>query len=162
MKKTIYLAGGCFWGVEAYFKDIEGVIDTSVGYANGKTENTQYELLDQTDHAETVEVLYDGDRESLKRILEYFYYIVDPFAVNKQGNDTGRQYRTGIYSKDKKDLEYAQSFLEKKQENEEREIKIEVKDLENFIKAEDYHQDYLDKNPQGYCHIDLTDRPDLV
>lgn len=162
MKKTIYLAGGCFWGVEAYFKDIEGVIDTNVGYANGKTKDTKYELLDKTDHAETVKVDYDGDRKSLKRILEYFYYIVDPFTVNKQGNDTGRQYRTGIYSKDDKDLEYAQDFLDKKQENEDRKIRIEVKDLQNFIKAEDYHQDYLDKNPQGYCHIDLTDKPDLV
>lgn len=160
--KKIYLAGGCFWGVEAYFKDIEGVESTLVGYANGNTKDTSYEKLYKTNHAETVEILYDGKEESLKRILEYFYYIIDPFSINKQGNDVGSQYRSGIFSKDEKDLELSRKFLDQKQKNEDRKIQIKVEKLENFVKAEDYHQDYLDKNPNGYCHINLLDKPNLV
>lgn len=159
--KKIYLAGGCFWGVEAYFKDIKGVESTLVGYANGNTENTSYENLYKTNHAETVELIYDGKEESLKRILEYFYYIIDPFSINKQGNDVGSQYRSGIFSNDKKDLEFSRKFLDQKQKNESRKIQIKVEKLENFIKAEDYHQNYLEKNPNGYCHINLLDKPDL-
>ena len=159
--KKIYLAGGCFWGVEAYFKDIKGVEDTLVGYANGNCEKTTYENLYQTHHAETVEIIYDEKEESLKRILEYFYYIIDPFSINKQGNDVGLQYRSGIFSKDNYDLEFSKKFLEEKQKNEDRKIQIKVEKLENFVKAEDYHQDYLEKNPNGYCHIDLLDKPNL-
>lgn len=160
--KKIYLAGGCFWGVEAYFKDIEGVESTLVGYANGNTKDTSYEKLYKINHAETVEIKYDGKEESLKRILEYFYYIIDPFSINKQGNDIGLQYRSGIFSKDEKDLEFARRFLDQKQKNEDRKIQIRVEKLENFVKAEDYHQDYLDKNPNGYCHINLLDKPNLA
>ncbi|MSS77267.1 peptide-methionine (S)-S-oxide reductase MsrA [Anaerococcus sp. AGMB00486] len=161
MKKIIYLAGGCFWGVEAYFKDIKGVKNTKVGYANGNTEKTSYEDLKQTDHAETVAVQFDGDEKTLKRILDYFYYIIDPFSINKQGNDVGRQYRTGIYADDELNLSFAKKFLEEKQKNEDRKIMVEVDKLLNFVVAEDYHQDYLEKNPRGYCHIDLLDKPDL-
>lgn len=159
--KKIYLAGGCFWGVEAYFKDIKGVEGSLVGYANGNSEKTTYENLYQTHHAETVEIIYDAKEESLKRILEYFYYIIDPFSINKQGNDVGLQYRSGIFSKDNYDLEFSKKFLEEKQKNEDRKIQIKVEKLENFVKAEDYHQDYLEKNPNGYCHIDLLDKPNL-
>ena len=93
--------------------------------------------------------------------MEYIYYIIDPFSINKQGNDIGRQYRSGIFSKDEKDLEFAKEFLEEKQKNEERKIQIQVEKLKNYIKAEEYHQDYLKKNPNGYCHVNLLDRPDL-
>ncbi|MFO3716546.1 peptide-methionine (S)-S-oxide reductase MsrA [Anaerococcus cruorum] len=161
MIKEIYLAGGCFWGVEAYFKEIEGVVDTEVGYANGKTEQTTYEEVPVTDHAETVHIKYDDEVISLEKLLEYLYYIIDPFSVDKQGNDRGRQYRTGIYSINVEDLEKAREFLDKKQANEDNEIKVEVEELKNFIVAEDYHQDYLEKNPTGYCHINLNDRPSL-
>ncbi len=161
MIKTIYLAGGCFWGVEAYFKNIDGIVDTEVGYANGKTDKTTYEEVARTDHAETVEVKYDDEVIGLEEILEYLYYIIDPFSINKQGNDRGRQYRTGIYSNDKEVLEEVQNFLDKKQENEEKEIQVEVEELKNFVLAEEYHQDYLDKNPTGYCHINLNDVPSL-
>ncbi len=161
MIKEIYLAGGCFWGVEAYFKEIEGVVDTEVGYANGKTEQTTYEEVPVTDHAETVHIKYDDEVISLEKLLEYLYYIIDPFSVDKQGNDRGRQYRTGIYSINVEDLEKAREFLDKKQANEDNEIKVEVEELKNFIGAEDYHQDYLEKNPTGYCHINLNDRPSL-
>lgn len=161
MTKQIYLAGGCFWGVEAYFKEIDGVVDTEVGYANGKTEQTTYEEVPATDHAETVDIKYDDEKISLEDLLEYLYYIIDPFSIDKQGNDRGRQYRTGIYSTNAEDLEKAREFLDKKQASADEEIKVEVEELKNFIIAEDYHQDYLDKNPTGYCHINLNDRPDF-
>ncbi len=161
MKQIIYLAGGCFWGVDAYFKEIEGVDKTQVGYANGLTEDTFYENLKNSDHAETVKVTYDDSKISLERLLEYFYYIIDPFSVNKQGGDMGRQYRTGIYSEDGKTLEKVRKFLEEKQKNEEEQIQVEVEKLKNYIKAEEYHQDYLKKNPNGYCHVNLLDRPDF-
>ena len=161
MKQTIYLAGGCFWGVDAYFKQIEGVEKTQAGYANGLTEDTFYENLKNSDHAETVKVTYDDSKISLERLLEYFYYIIDPFSVNKQGADMGRQYRTGIYSEDGQTLEKVRKFLEEKQKNEEEQIQVEVEKLKNYIKAEEYHQDYLKKNPNGYCHVNLLDRPDF-
>lgn len=161
MIKEIYLAGGCFWGVEAYFKEIKGVVDTEVGYANGKTEQTTYEEVAATDHAETVHIKYDDEVISLEKLLEYLYYIIDPFSVDKQGNDRGRQYRTGIYSTNAEDLEKAREFLNEKQTGADDKIQVEVEELKNFIVAEDYHQDYLDKNPTGYCHINLNDRPNL-
>ena len=159
MKQTIYLAGGCFWGVDAYFKNIEGVVET--GYANGKTTETFYENLKNSDHAETVKVTYDDSLTTLSKLLEYFYYIIDPFSVNKQGADTGRQYRTGIYATDKNTLEEVESFIENKQKDEDQKIQIEVEELENYIKAEEYHQDYLKKNPNGYCHVNLLDIPEV-
>lgn len=161
MIKEIYLAGGCFWGVEAYFKEINGVVDTEVGYANGKSDQTNYQEVAMTDHAETVLVKYNDEVISLEKLLEYLYYIIDPYSINKQGNDKGRQYRTGIYSKDDKDVEFAKDFLNKKQKESDKEIRVEVEDLRNFVIAEDYHQDYLEKNPTGYCHININDRPDF-
>lgn len=161
MKKTIYLAGGCFWGVDAYFSQINGVIETQAGYANGRSTDTFYENLKNSDHAETVRVDYDDSKISLEKLLEYFYYIVDPFSINKQGNDRGRQYRSGIYSEDEQTLKTVREFLSDKQAKEKEKIQIEVDKLNNYVVAEDYHQDYLKKNPNGYCHIDLKDRPDL-
>lgn len=159
--KEIYLAGGCFWGLEAYLKQIDGVVKTQVAYANGNRDKTFYEIVKITGHAETVKVEYDTKIISLEKILEYFYYIIDPFSVNKQGNDKGKQYRSGIYSKNLEDLERARKFLEEKQEKENRKIQIEVEELKNYVVAEEYHQDYLEKNPTGYCHIDLSDMPEL-
>ncbi len=161
MKQTIYLAGGCFWGVDAYFKEIEGVDKTEAGYANGNSGDTYYENLKNSDHAETVKVIYEDEEISLEKLLEYFYHIIDPFSINKQGGDMGRQYRTGIYSEDRKILEEVRKFLEEKQKNEEEKIQVEVEKLKNYIKAEEYHQDYLKKNPNGYCHVNLLDRPDF-
>ena len=161
MIKELYLAGGCFWGVEAYFISIEGIVETKVGYSNGKTDNTTYEKVSETDHAETVYIKYDDSIISLDKILEYLYHIVDPFSINKQGNDKGRQYRTGIYSKYQNTLEIAKEFISKKQKEENQEIQIEVEILKNFIPAEEYHQNYLEKNPDGYCHINLNDKPNI-
>ncbi len=192
-KKVIYLAGGCFWGVEGYFKKLPGVYETEVGYANGKTDSTDYSKISATDHAETVKVCYDKSRISLEEILLHYFRIIDPLSVNRQGNDIGRQYRTGVYYED--DFGSAQSFnsasdiasandsssasdtasandsssasdsdsdpkiIDKIFAYEEElhgPIAVEKSALKNFIKAEDYHQDYLDKNPGGYCHIDIS------
>ncbi len=161
MIKEIYLAGGCFWGVEAYFKNLEGVLETEVGYANGLTEETSYRELSRTDHAETVRVVFDDDEIDIETILEYLYYIIDPFSIDKQGNDMGRQYRTGIYATDKDILEEAKEFIDKKQAEADRKIQVEVESLKHFISAEEYHQDYLDKNPTGYCHVNLSDVPEF-
>lgn len=155
--KDIYLAGGCFWGVDAYFSNLDGVVATEVGYANGKTETTSYEELYKTDFAETVKVTFNEEVIALREILEHFYYIINPFSLNRQGNDMGRQYRTGIYAKNEKDLEVAKNFLREKQKISDRKILVEVEPLKSYVVAEAYHQDYLKKNPAGYCHIDLTD-----
>ncbi|WBW50260.1 peptide-methionine (R)-S-oxide reductase MsrB [Peptoniphilus equinus] len=154
--QTLYLAGGCFWGVEGYFKKLHGVLTTTVGYANGKTEATDYHALAVTDHAETLKVRYDAYKISLEELLDHFFRIIDPTTINKQGNDVGRQYRTGIYSEDGRVLERAREIIEEKQKDYERTIRVEVAPLLHFIEAEDYHQDYLDKNPGGYCHINLA------
>ena len=154
-KKTIYLAGGCFWGMERYFQRINGVIDTDVGYANGKTKDTNYQNVSQTDHAETLKLDYDISKISLEEILLHYFRVIDPTSVNKQGNDIGRQYRTGIYFEDKNDkliIDKIMAFETKKHGK----LAVEVQKLTEFILAEDYHQDYLDKNPNGYCHINLN------
>ncbi|MDO5718574.1 MAG: peptide-methionine (R)-S-oxide reductase MsrB [Tissierellia bacterium] len=157
----IYLAGGCFWGVEAYFEKIEGILETQVGYANGKTEITDYHSLKDTDHSEAVHIIYDPNKIALKDILDYYFEIIDPISVDKQGNDRGRQYRTGIYYSDDKDREVIDSFIEEKQsEYPGQKIAVEVEKINNYMPAEEYHQDYLQKNPGGYCHIDLSDIPD--
>lgn len=155
-KGEIYLAGGCFWGVEGYFKKITGVLDTSVGYANGNTSDTNYEKIASTGHSETVKISYDKDEVSLQDILEYYFRIIDPNSVNKQGNDVGSQYRTGIYYINENDKLIIDEILRQKQENYKKKITVEAEPLKNFVLAEDYHQDYLDKNPGGYCHINIS------
>ena len=155
-KNEIYLAGGCFWGVEGYFKKIPGVIDTSVGYANGKTNDTSYGELNKTDHSETVKITYDQDVVSLQELLEYYFRIIDPTSINQQGNDKGRQYRTGVYYTNQNDKIIIDEIIRQQQENYDKKIAVEVEPLNNFVLAEDYHQDYLDKNPGGYCHINIA------
>lgn len=154
--KVIYLAGGCFWGVEGYFKELNGVLEVEVGYANGKTAEATYENLDLSGHAETLKLTFDKNKISLVEIFDHYYRIIDPFSINKQMNDVGTQYRTGIYSEDEDDVDLARKFLDEKQKKEHRRIVVETKLLENYTRAEDYHQDYLGKNPRGYCHVDLT------
>ena len=153
----IYLAGGCFWGLEEYFSRTPGVEQTTVGYANGQVETTNYQLIKETDHAETVEVIYDPDKITLRAILLYYFRVIDPLSINKQGNDRGRQYRTGVYYTDEADREViAQVFAEEEKQLGSK-IAVELEPLRHYILAEDYHQDYLKKNPGGYCHIDVTD-----
>jgi len=153
----IYLAGGCFWGLEEYFSRISGVLQTSVGYANGQVETTNYQLIKETDHAETVQVIYDEKAVSLREILLYYFRVIDPLSVNQQGNDRGRQYRTGIYYKDEEDLPTIYALVQEQERMLGRKIAVEVEKLRHYILAEDYHQDYLKKNPGGYCHIDVRD-----
>lgn len=153
--ETLYLAGGCFWGVEGYFQQIPGVVETEVGYANGKTDQTSYEQLHQTAHAETVKLTYDRNRVHPAELILHFFRVVDPTSLNKQGNDVGEQYRTGIYSDDPKIREMAQVMLERLQKKFDKPVVIEVEPVKNYIKGEDYHQKYLTKNPNGYCHINL-------
>ena len=153
----IYLAGGCFWGLEEYFSRISGVLATSVGYANGQVETTNYQLIKETDHAETVQVIYDEKTVSLREILLYYFRVIDPLSINQQGNDRGRQYRTGIYYQDEADLPAIYTVVQEQERMLGRKIAVEVEKLRHYILAEDYHQDYLKKNPSGYCHIDVTD-----
>ena len=156
LEKQILLAAGCFWGAQGYFKKIEGVLGTLVGYANGKTIDTDYNLLKLTDHAETVQVDYDANRISLAEILRHYFRIIDPLSVDRQGNDVGRQYRTGIFYVDESDLPVIQKSISALEKKLGQKSAIVVEPLENFVLAEDYHQNYLDKNPFGYCHINLA------
>ncbi len=152
---TIYLAGGCFWGLEKYLSLVNGVLATDVGYANGVTDSPTYKDVcsGRTGHAETVRVDYDPAVSPLAFLLELYYKAIDPTARNRQGNDVGTQYRTGIYYTDAADLPVIERSLAQLREGHSKPIAIEVAPLENFTSAEDYHQDYLDKNPRGYCHI---------
>ncbi|MDF2989216.1 MAG: methionine-S-sulfoxide reductase, partial [Eubacterium sp.] len=154
----IWLAGGCFWGAEAFLKNVPGVIHTEVGYANGKTENPTYEEVchNNTGHAETVYVKYNPHRISLETLLNYFFRIIDPTLLNRQGHDTGTQYRTGIYYKNQADKRIIDQYISRKQNEYSKKILTEVLPVDNFYKAEEYHQDYLEKNPNGYCHIDFS------
>nr|WP_161979502.1 peptide-methionine (R)-S-oxide reductase MsrB [Streptococcus sp. S784/96/1] len=154
--KDIYLAGGCFWGVEEYFARVDGVVDVTVGYANGKSETTNYKLIGQTGHAETVHVQYDKSRISLRDLLLHYFRIINPTSVNKQGNDVGAQYRTGIYYTDEQDLPIIEKALAELAKKYDKPIAIEKEPLKHYILAEDYHQDYLAKNPNGYCHINVN------
>ena len=152
--KTIYIAGGCFWGVEAYFQSLKGVIDTKVGYANGNIKNPKYEDLKHgiATHSETVKIDYDDNLISLEKLLEHFLRFVDPYSVDKQGEDVGHQYRSGVYYIDNLDYNIIINYFKN---NLKPDYKIEVLPLDNFYLAEKFHQDYLIKNPTGYCHVNL-------
>ncbi len=157
MTRRIFLAGGCFWGAEHYFKMIEGVAGTEVGYANSIKENPTYqEVCSGTIlAAETVMVEYDPSKISLEFLLDMYFHAIDPTSVNRQGHDVGLQYRTGIYYTDVVDLETINRVMAEQQAKIEGKIVVEVMPLKNFYTAEDYHQDYLEKNPDGYCHLPL-------
>jgi len=157
--KEIYLAGGCFWGIQAYIEQIYGVEYTNVGYANGKSEETDYYSIKKTGHAETVYVVYNPEKITLYELLGYYYGIIDPTSLNKQGNDIGTQYRSGIYYVDEEDRKIIESATEDEQAKYSEKIVIDIQPLKNYVLAEDYHQNYLEKNPYGYCHIDLINIP---
>ncbi|MDY3331090.1 MAG: bifunctional peptide-methionine (S)-S-oxide reductase MsrA/peptide-methionine (R)-S-oxide reductase MsrB [Pelistega sp.] len=156
--ETIYFAGGCFWGIEAYFQRINGVVDAVSGYANGNTANPSYQdvIYRKTGHAETVKVTYDIDKITLAELFEHYFRIIDPTSLNQQGNDRGIQYRTGIYYTNPDYEAIVAAALTREQQQYKKPIVVENKRLENFYPAEEYHQDYLIKNPNGYCHIDLN------
>lgn len=161
--KEIYFAGGCFWGVEEYFSRIPGVLDASSGYANGQSEHPTYEDVSRngSGHAETVRVKYDPRAVSLKTLARQFFKIIDPTSLNRQGNDHGVQYRTGMYYTDPADWTALEAVLREEEKKYGRPLAVELMPLQHFFPAEDYHQDYLKKHPGGYCHISFASLRDL-
>ena len=150
----IYLAGGCFWGTELLIQNVDGVESTEVGYANGVTKNPSYrEVCNGSGHAETVHVVYRPEKISLTELLEIFYRSIDPTLLNRQGNDRGVQYRTGIYFSDANDLPVVEKSLQTLQGKYSKPVVVECEPIKNFYRAEDEHQNYLVKNPNGYCHV---------
>jgi peptide methionine sulfoxide reductase msrA/msrB len=152
--KTIYVAGGCFWGLEKYFDQIQGVSATEVGYANGASASAKYG--DGSGYAEAVRVDYDPSVAPLPFLLRMFYRAIDPTTVNRQGNDVGVEYRSGIYYTDPAERSVIEESLAGLQEQFTTRIAIETGPLKNYTRAEDYHQKYLEKNPTGYCHIPIS------
>ena len=155
--KEIYLAGGCFWGMQKFFDQFDGIIETEVGYANGPDQKPSYEdVCHNSGHAETLRILYDEKLLSLTKLLEYYFMVIDPVSVNSQGNDIGIQYRTGIYYTEEDQLPEIMDIYQKEQEKAGVSLAVSLEKLKNFFSAEEYHQKYLDKNPGGYCHIAET------
>ena len=157
-QQVIYLAGGCFWGVEAFVSRLNGVNNTEVGYANGRDLAPTYEKVctGKTGHAESVKVTYNPKIITLESILENFFKIIDPYSKNRQGADIGTQYRTGIYWQEDSQKSTVINFLKEKQKAASKRIVVEARAIGNFYPAEEYHQKYLERNPDGYCHIDLN------
>lgn len=157
-QQVIYLAGGCFWGVEAFISRLKGVNQTEVGYANGRDLAPTYEKVctGRTGHAECVKATYNPQIISLEEILENFFKIIDPYVLNRQGPDIGTQYRTGIYWQEDSQKPIVLKFLSAKQRMSSKRIVTEAHAIGSFYPAEEYHQKYLEKNPQGYCHVDLN------
>ena len=156
--KEIFFAGGCFWGAEHFFKQIKGVSHTEVGFANGQTPNPTYQEVytDQTGYAETVRVCYDPEVCDLEFLVEMFFHAIDPTSLNQQGEDRGTRYRTGIYYVNKQELPIISRLVDEEQKRYDKPIVVEVEPLRNFYVAEERHQDYLNKNPDGYCHLPLS------
>ena len=155
MMKDLYLAAGCFWGAEHYLKRIRGVVKTEAGYANGNISHPTYREVytDTTGYAEAVHVTYDPDVLGLERLVQIYFMAIDPTSVNKQGEDEGTRYRTGIYYSDPADLPSIMKIYDRVAGEIKAPLAVEVKPLKNFYRAEDSHQDYLYKHPKGYCHI---------
>lgn len=156
-KKVIYFAGGCFWGVEHFFKGVDGVLEAVPGYANGNTENPSYKEVytDTTGHAETVKVTYNPDRVGLEMLLKLFFTVTDPLTLNRQGHDEGTRYRSGVFYADDEDRPVIEQAFRETESHLGVPIVTELEPLRCFYPAEEYHRDYLDKNPDGYCHLSL-------
>ena len=155
--KEIYLAGGCFWGTQHFFKQVQGVLQTEVGFANGHTEHPTYEdvYTDTTGYAETVRICYDEHVADLDFLLRLFFRAIDPTSLNRQGHDTGTRYRTGVYYTSPDDLPAIRRIFAEEQARLSLPIAVEVEPLRCYFPADERHQDYLDKNPDGYCHLPL-------
>ena len=159
MLHTIYLAGGCYWGVEKYMANMPGVEETEVGFANGHIEAPAYVQVKKGDtgHAETVRVVYDDAVIPLEKLLRLFLRIIDPTSFEKQGEDVGNQYRTGVYWTDAADEAVVRAELAGLQGAYAAPLAVEALPLDCFYPAEEYHQKYLDKTPGGYCHVPWED-----
>jgi peptide methionine sulfoxide reductase msrA/msrB len=155
--KKIYFAAGCFWGAEHFLRKLPGVATTCVGFANGRTQSPSYREVytDTTGYAETVEVEYDPAKVSLRLLVEAYFAIIDPLSLNRQGEDEGTRYRTGIYWVDDADIPVIEEACSREQEWQGRALCVEKEPLRNFYPAEEEHQDYLIKHADGYCHVDL-------
>ena len=151
--KTIYLAGGCFWGMQRFLDQFPGVLRTQVGYANGPGHASYEEVCRSSGHAETVRVDFDEAILEPGALLDFYFMAIDPLSVNRQGNDRGVQYRTGIYYDDRSLLPAVRAAFDREQAKYSSPLAVELKPLEGFWPAEEYHQKYLEKNPGGYCHI---------
>ncbi len=163
--KEAYLAGGCFWGVEHYFSLIKGIVDVESGYCQSNIDNPSYQQLinGESTGCECVKVTYDETVITYQELLKHFFKAIDPTTLNRQGPDVGLQYRSGIYYTTDSERQLAEAFIVEVQPNYQSEIVVEVQLLDNYFPAEEYHQDYLVKNPQGYCHINfnIIDKNDL-
>ena len=168
MTKTIFLAGGCFWGTQHYLKQINGVLETQTGFANGNTSEKQrsgpggvvverptYEQVytDRTGYAETVRVVYDPDVLPLRRLVELYFLCIEPTSLNRQGEDEGTRYRTGIYYIEPEDYLTIKEVFDEVQRCYSAPLAVEVEPIRKFFPADESHQDYLDKHPDGYCHL---------
>lgn len=158
---NIILAGGCFWGVEAYFKQLEGVLDTEVGYIGAAGQPTYEQVCSGSGHTEAVWIEYDEDVVSMKKLLDHLFHIIDPTSINRQGPDRGVQYRTGIYNYQPEDEAFLKDYLSVRQQEYKKPLTLELNSGWTFYPAEAYHQDYLDKNPNGYCHVNLSSYKDV-
>lgn len=154
-EREIWFAAGCFWGAQKFFKMVDGVTFTEVGFANGNTENPSYKEVytDTTGHAECVHIRYNPNIVTLNELAELYFKIIDPLSLNKQGEDEGTRYRTGVYYSDNQDFETLQVVFKKQESALGSKLMVELLPLQCFYTAEEYHQDYLDKNPNGYCHL---------
>ena len=153
--REIYVAGGCFWGIDAYLARVVGVYQTESGYANGLTENPTYEAVctDTTGFVEAVKVIYDVTRLTLFELLTEFSTVIDVVSITGMMDEVGTQYRSGIYYIDAGDLPVINKVVENLIHSYDGVVNVEIKPLENYYKAEEYHQDYLEKNPDGACHV---------
>ncbi len=153
MNKKIVLAGGCFWGLEDLIRTQPGVVNTEVGYTGGKVENPTYE--NHEGHAEAVEIEYDPEKTSYKKLLDFFFQIHNPTTLNQQGNDRGTSYRSAIFYGNEEERKLGEEFIEivNNSKRWRDPVVTSLESLGTFYKAEKYHQDYLQKNKGGYtCH----------
>lgn len=157
-EQHLYLAGGCFWGTQHYFKQVRGVLHTETGFANGHVDRPTYEQVytDTTGHAEAVHIVFDADVVSAELLLRLFFKAIDPTQADGQGHDIGTRYRTGIYYTDATTAELARRLLDEEARRYSEPLTTEVAPLKSFFPADDYHQDYLDKHPDGYCHLPVA------
>lgn len=153
--KTIFLAAGCFWGAQHYLKQIRGVVETKTGFANGNTENPTYKEVytDQTGYAEAVRVVFDPEVLSLRKLINLYFDCIEPTSVNQQGEDRGTRYRTGIYYVEAEDYLTIKEVYDEVQRCYSAPLAVEVEPIHNFYPADESHQDYLTKHPDGYCHL---------
>ncbi len=153
--KNIIVAGGCFWGVQEYYSRLKGIVNTRVGYTDSDKENPTYEqVCNSSGHVEAVYLQYNEDI-TLEKILEHLFRMIDPTSLNKQAEDIGVQYRTGVYYSDDTEKEIIEQYIESRQKDYDKPIVVEVKKATKFYNAEDYHQDYLRVNTNGYCHVNF-------